>query len=460
MGEKPIQGYTNFGWTLYMGLLHLLPFPVSKISLVIMITGLLILLTNVIIVKRIAQLLFPDLRMIPALATVCTAFNFPLVYWSLRGMEVGLVCLLISVLILISLKLYNTFLWKQFILFALISFFTFLVRIDSLLQIGILSLFIGASAYKSKKLPQFFIISCGLVLLMFFYILAQKLYFGDFLPNSYYLKVTGVSILERLSSGITFFIKTSLFDVSLYLLIILYGFLFLGRKAFDLRLTLLLSLFVIQCIYSIYVGGDFAENSVGGANRFITQGICPLIMAFSMVVYKIVLHLRSLSFGKLIKSPYQSLWLFLFLSFSTVFLTNGQHWITWVKLNAPMLGYDTRRAKIGVLVNSGTDKNARIASHSAGQIPYYSKRYSIDLLGKNDAVIAKGKPSTSFYPGHNKWNYNYSIGQLKPDVIADEWGESPGWLEIHKDEYERLPNGIWIRKNSLLINKAKLSKIY
>ena len=62
-----------------------------------------------------------------------------------------------------------------------------------------------------------------------------------------------------------------------------------------------------------------------------------------------------------------------------------------------------------------------IAVHAAGQIPYYSQRSSIDLLGLNDPVIARGPRRTSFYPGHDKWNYEYSIGQQLPDLIADNW---------------------------------------
>jgi hypothetical protein len=49
------------------------------------------------------------------------------------------------------------------------------------------------------------------------------------------------------------------------------------------------------------------------------------------------------------------------------------------------------------------------------------------LLGKSDKVIARTKMHTSltldeltigYRPGHTKWDYAYSIGKLKPDVIA------------------------------------------
>jgi hypothetical protein len=49
----------------------------------------------------------------------------------------------------------------------------------------------------------------------------------------------------------------------------------------------------------------------------------------------------------------------------------------------------------------------------------------IDMFGKSDRTIAQLPPATDpatgapyeFIPGHNKWDYNYSIGQLEPDVV-------------------------------------------
>ena len=39
IGEAPVEGFTNLGWTLYMGFLHLFPIPASKISLAVMLTS-------------------------------------------------------------------------------------------------------------------------------------------------------------------------------------------------------------------------------------------------------------------------------------------------------------------------------------------------------------------------------------------------------------------------------------
>ena len=37
-------------------------------------------------------------------------------------------------------------------------------------------------------------------------------------------------------------------------------------------------------------------------------------------------------------------------------------------------------------------------------------------------------------PGHMKWDYDYSIGQLKPDVVVQLWGDSQP-AEKYIDQY-------------------------
>jgi len=76
-----------------------------------------------------------------------------------------------------------------------------------------------------------------------------------------------------------------------------------------------------------------------------------------------------------------------------------------------------------------TRPDARIAVVLAGVVPYFTDRYMIDLLGKMDKKIAREpmhfSPETNikriFYPGHLKWDYDYSIDELKPDVVMRPW---------------------------------------
>ena len=58
-----------------------------------------------------------------------------------------------------------------------------------------------------------------------------------------------------------------------------------------------------------------------------------------------------------------------------------------------------------------------MADFGAGATPYFCDRPFLDLLGKSDRHIARLPPAGPFLPGHNKWDYRYSIGELRPDVV-------------------------------------------
>jgi hypothetical protein len=105
VGEKPIKGFTNPGWLLMMAVLHLLPLAASKISLAVIIIAALILLANTLVVYRICGAISPGSRYAPLIASAITALYFPLVFWSLRGMEVGLLTLLVDLSVLAALRL-------------------------------------------------------------------------------------------------------------------------------------------------------------------------------------------------------------------------------------------------------------------------------------------------------------------------------------------------------------------
>ena len=59
-----------------------------------------------------------------------------------------------------------------------------------------------------------------------------------------------------------------------------------------------------------------------------------------------------------------------------------------------------------------------IAVFAAGIVPYYSELRAVDLLGKNDAVIAHQPIQPHrLGSGHNKFDFDYSLGQQRPDLV-------------------------------------------
>ena len=93
---------------------------------------------------------------------------------------------------------------------------------------------------------------------------------------------------------------------------------------------------------------------------------------------------------------------------------------------------------------------------AAGTVPYYSGRPAIDFLGKMEPRIARLAPDLGDYwspgvvlqpsrttpkivrPGHNKYDLEYSIKELKPTYAGGfEW-HNQSVLDWAKNEYVRV----------------------
>lgn len=134
-------------------------------------------------------------------------------------------------------------------------------------------------------------------------------------------------------------------------------------------------------------------------------------------------------------------------------VTSLQREAPWRRYFAPK---DAERITVGKWIAAQTPQQLRIAVFAAGQVPYYSKRYSHDMLGLNDAHIADlrmpgmGRGTA----GHEKFDVDYTLGTVRPDLIVD--GRSIP--DMRKDSrfqhnYVRIPNwtltDVRIRKDLL-----------
>ena len=102
-GGPAVEGYTNFLWTLWMAVLHFIGVSESKISLVVMVSGLAILIANLVMLWQVARIISTSIttaRMAVLAASLC----YPLIFWTLRGMEVGLMALVVTIAVVQALK--------------------------------------------------------------------------------------------------------------------------------------------------------------------------------------------------------------------------------------------------------------------------------------------------------------------------------------------------------------------
>lgn len=410
IGGEAVQGYTNLLWTLYMSLMH--DIFGRGASLAVMYSGAVILVLNALYIRNTAMLLIRD-KWAAYCAMLYALFLYPLVFWTLRGMETGLVSLLVSMAVYYALS-------GRVYLTGLLLFVLPVVRMDCILPAVLIGLY-GFFTFKKRSLTGLFCAASGLIAVLVF----QKYYYGGYLPNTYLLKVAGVSQAEKTALGLKVFLSNALPFIIVPL--VASAVYFKKNGAY----LLLLLIFAAQAVYSVLVGGDYAEQNTSTVNRFIVIGM-PMLAVLFLGLFKRVMLIPA--------------FLVLIVPFAGDF--SG-----WVSGNAPLLDSDIHRARIGMMINDYTHKDAVIAVHGAGNIGYFSKRTAVDILGKSDSYIANEAPKAPFRPGHNKWDYEYVLRQ-RPDIIADEWGKS-GEFFLYHPEYIRLKNGIRYRMSSEKIKDVK-----
>ncbi len=427
-GGEPVEGFSNPGWVFYMAFFHLFGLPNSIVSLPIQISSAAFLLINLIMVWLIAKEIMEG-ELAPLLAVGLTGFYFSLNNWALQGMEVGLLALLLSSSVLLALRA-----WKQRAFtpwpYVILTIGT-IVRIDMVVPLVVLTALSVWQDVPHRKQH----LGWGLGLLtgsMAAQTSARYWYYGEWLPNTYYLKVVGIPLTDRIQRGLSVF-GDFVWGSGWLLMVLPLLLLALWPETPTL---LLFALLFGQIAYSIYVGGDAWEHK-GGANRFIALAMPLFFLLFVQVLDKIrqtLVRVKPNGWKQLISQAVLAGLAFTSLfSFNVIYENDAL--AKWMTLKRPPFVAGTQRyATMGLLINQITDEQAKIAVVTAGNIIYFADRTGIDMLGKSDKVVARSQPHDSggsfgnvediFRPGHNKWDYQRSITELQPDIVAQTWGSS------------------------------------
>ena len=113
---------------------------------------------------------------------------------------------------------------------------------------------------------------------------------------------------------------------------------------------------------------------------------------------------------------------------------------------------DSRQALSSLGSKEIIASGSKVVSLWAGTFPYYRPDLDfIDPLGKMDSTIAKSKPRWSFYPGHTKWDWDYTLTHYKPDYVRGDLSklrQEGIWTDktVAWDNYYQLQEGLIRRK--------------
>lgn len=482
-GGERVEGFSNPLWVAFMALIHLLPIAENWTSLAVQIGGGVFFIASLLVLRRVAGQVSGGQERVALLAVLLTAFYYPLSNWSLLGVEVGLLLLMVNLSMFLALRTLENGQFSRG-LYLLMGLAT-LVRVDA--AVTYLTLW-ALLVWFDRANRRRHLIEGGVILLLFLggQTLARKLYYGEWVPNTYILKVEGLPLWARVRRGLQ---VTWNFVRGFYPPLMLLPFsLFLFRRE---RQGLLLALvFLAQVAYSIYVGGDAWEHR-GGANRFVALGMPALFTLFSLAVWEWYDCIRNwlqkkghTPAGWLTHLMPLGLAGFLALSMLLWNRMPGNYGVVSSLLNAGegelrffflldrsiYVPGNERYTRDGLILREVTQPSARVAVVAAGNICYFSHRYCIDMLGKTDPVIARSgiqvPPDADWRelrPGHIKFNYQHSIATLKPDVVV-EIRQSTGDIaeRFLKEDYVSVKvNGhpMYFRKDSTRIDWVKLEYV-
>jgi len=448
-GER-VEGFRSPLWTISMAMLHKLPVAIPNISLIVQIIGALLLIANLFIVRMIALSVSKKASHVASAAIILTAFCLPLINWTLQGLETGLTVVLLNTAVLLALKAVGKHRvpLSAYIILGITTF----VRLEMAMIFACVMLFFVLTDGVNRRKH---LLSGGLIFAGFlaFQTVCRLIYYGDPLPNSYYLTMTGYPGLLRIIRGFLVwgdFIGGT--NVILFAIPAIGLFVWPSKKR-----SLLATVIGTQMLISIVAGGDNWEE-LRAANRYIAV-IMPLFAvlladSLSRIVKAINKAVAASKLSRNVVTKRLSgnaFGILIILAFFSLNAGKDPLSIKGLLMLAEPLNVAQNREGVerAMLIKRITAPNASVAVAQPGVMSYFSERPTVDLLGTTDSVIArqemrraKGLSSfRHFLPVQRKYNYAHSVGTLKPDAILQLWGNTSESDPFIVDQYTKLAVG-------------------
>jgi len=379
---------------------------------------------------------------IAALSFTAVLCYYPLSYWSLMGMETGL---LTSLLLLATLAAFRSpdAGRRWLVALALALGLAYLTRPDSLV-IAAVVLVIAISEHRMaghrwrgiaiRLLPA----AAGLLFVVGVHLAFRRAYYGQWLPNTYLLKVAGVPAAYRVREGVGYtgpFLKSNALFLALGAAGLLSGW---RRRALSL-LAIPLGLVLVQ----VWAGGDPWPYW-----RLVAPGV-PLLCLVAILQLG---TMRSAIAGASSSARCRPcIYLARSAALSWLLVAGvvglGLAWANsafWPEVTFRKSPYSSREnaglVSSALALQEVTREAATVGVLWAGAVPYYSGRVGVDFLGKCDAVVARlapdtvGRASWAGRPGHNKYDLGYSIQVREPTYVQQfNWGRDDirEWAQDH-----------------------------
>ena len=410
----PVEGYTNFLWTLLLAAAQALGIEPVFASQAL---GLTALLGSLLITYRLAAGVLESARW-AAVAVGFLGTNYTFSCFATGGLETQLQAFLITTCAWVAWQIaHEAPTAGRYAMLSILTAAAVMTRLDSALPSSIL--FAWAWIVWWRRSPPAratvvrIIASAGPVLLLLVPWLSWKLaYYGDVLPNTYYAKVLPIS-LELLAQGLGYGLN---FVYSYQLLPILV--LAIARYKRWLRREDLLAFICVILAWSAYIvriGGGFMEFRALVpmlplafiVTTFLIAGVQPrAAQAFLAALVVLGSGFHALNFKE---------------TGDLETISSLRSHIESESANWPRVGQ-----VLGELFAAADEpKNedpVRIATTAAGAIPYYSQLPTVDMLALNDPWLARQAPVGGIRSGHSKRaDFAYLLRRRVHLVLGHPW---------------------------------------
>jgi hypothetical protein len=386
----PVEGYSNFLWTLLMVIPHVLALDVEKFSQLL---GLVFGAGTLLLTYRLGLICSGSPRVALA-ALLMLATNFSFSCYMTGGLETSLQSCLLTALACVFCTLRNHGLSPlRLLLTSLLAAALLLTRLDSALPIAVFGLATlwqilkldGATQRKSKLVLM--VVAPGALVVAAW--LAWKLaYYGDVVPNTFYVKAAG-PLMERVLPGAAY-VGLFAWSYLLWPVLLLASVRAKAIVATPALLGLLLAV-LLSLVYVVLVGGDFMEF------RFLVP-LLPLLfvmLAVALNQYRPLLQAAAIALvvaGSIVHAK----------GFA------GTARIETIAMLESHLDGDCGWRAVGQGLHAVfADHSFGAGSHgpviavtAAGAIPYYAQLKTIDMLGLSDPWIARHGLVFGNRPGH------------------------------------------------------------
>jgi hypothetical protein len=440
-GER-VEGITSFLFTLVMSLGAFL-FDKSGAALFVQILGIPLVLGVALLVYRLGRAL--DMTRVLALVPFAAALAYyPLSYWSLMGMETGLLAALSAAALFVALRLGSEPAGGKLLGLLLGSMFATRpdAAVPAIVILGFRAVWVLRRHRRWEILRPWLLEVSIFVGVVVGLTLFRWAYYGSPVPNTYALKMANWPLSSRIRNGWHFVVP--FLDTSRYLLGLSLAAVTLHR---DGRRLLLFCFGGSVVICQIWVGGD-----AWAYWRMLVPGVVAFVV------------LAADGAGALIRSALRresrALVLGASLACSAVAIGSADRpFAEELRMEVPayMVSFNQSAVEAGIELSRIADPKGSVAVAAAGTVPYYSGLRGVDVLGKSDRTIARLRglgvdDGSTITPGHNKLDLHYSIETLRPDAIYDAVSWSRHDPKSHVFEFVQAhyvsKGSFWLRRDS------------